>query len=84
MGIKDCNEAEVMAVLEALRIYHTLFQHFLIVERDSARAISWVESLRGPWKTQFLLNEIRHLISDTQVTFHINRSTNGMADSLAK
>ena len=32
VGMKDSNEADVMAILEALHISHTLFHHFLIVE----------------------------------------------------
>ena len=64
VGIKDSNEAEVLAILEAFRIYHTSCHHYLIVESDSANAISWVKSLTGPWKMQFLFNKISHLISD--------------------
>ena len=55
------------------------------MESDSANAISWVKSLRGPWKMQFLFNEISNLISDLHVTFqYISRFANGMADFLAK
>ena len=68
-----------------LHISHTLFHQFLIVESDSANAISWVKSLRGPWKMQFLFNEIGYLLSDMQIAFqHIRRSVNRMADCLAK
>ena len=48
VGIKDSNEAEILAILEALRIIHTLQHHVLIVESDLANAISWVKSLKGP------------------------------------
>ena len=52
---------------------------------DSANAISWVRTMRGPWKMQFLFNEICRLVSDMPVMFqHISRSANGMADCLAK
>ena len=85
VGIKDSNEAEVLAILKALPIFHTSFHHYLFVESDLANAISWVKSLRGPWKMQFLFNEISHLISNLQVTFqHIRRSANGTANCLAK
>ena len=39
-GIKDSNEAEVLAILEALRIFHTSFHHYFIVESDLASTIS--------------------------------------------
>ena len=64
VGLKDSNEAEVLAILEARRIFHTSFHHYLIVEIDSTKAISWVKSLRGPWKMQSLFIDISHLISD--------------------
>ena len=57
VAIKDSNEAEVMAILEALRIYHTLIHHYLIAESDSANAIYWVKSSRGPWKMKFLFHK---------------------------
>ena len=44
IGIKDSNEVEVMT------IYHTSFHHYLIVESDSANAISWVKSLTSLFK----------------------------------
>ena len=85
VGIKDSNEAEVLAILEALRIDHTFYHHYLIVESDSTNAISWVKSLNGPWKLQFIFDEFSHLIFDMQVTFHyISRYANGMTDCLAK
>ena len=34
VGIKDSNEAEVLVILEALRIYHPFYHHYLIVESD--------------------------------------------------
>lgn len=83
--IKDSNEAELLAILEALHIFNTLYQNLLIVERDSSNAISWVNSFFGPWKMQFYLNEIRLLASPSPVSFqHISRSANSMAACLAK
>lgn len=40
--IRDSNEAEVLAILEALRIFSRSFQGSLIVESDSSKAILWV------------------------------------------
>ena len=40
VGFKDSNEAEVLAILEFLCLYHSSYQHYLIVESDSANAIS--------------------------------------------
>ena len=64
VGTKDSNEAEVLEILEALRIFHISFYHYLIVESDSPNAISSVKSWRGPWKMQSLFNETSHLISN--------------------
>lgn len=50
VGFKESNEAEVQAILEALRLYHSSYQLYLIVESDSTNAIYWVKSLSGPWK----------------------------------
>lgn len=35
VGVKESNEAEVMAILEALRLFSSSFQAKLIVESDS-------------------------------------------------
>ena len=41
--------------------------------------------MEGPWKMQFLLDEIILLVSGLQVSFqHVSRSANEMADRLAK
>ena len=85
VGIKDSNEMEVLTILEAPCIYHSFYHHNLIMESDSINAISWVKSLRGPWKMHFLFNEIGLFVSEMQLTFqHIIRSANGMEDSLVK
>ena len=55
------------------------------MESDLANAITWMKSFRGPWKMQFLLNEISSLASGMHILFqHVCRSANGMADCLAK
>lgn len=85
VGIKDSNEAEILAILEALRIYHRPFQYPLVVESDSMNAVYWARSFKGPWKMQFYLNEIKVLMTGNCIFFqHVSRSTNGMPDSLAK
>lgn len=48
LGIKDSNEAEMMAILEALCIYRDTFQFNHIVENNSINAISWARTYRGP------------------------------------
>lgn len=40
LELKDSNEAKVMAILEALRIYSQAFQESLIVESDTSTKIS--------------------------------------------
>lgn len=86
--IKDSNEVDVLAILEALRIYRSSYHQSLTVESDSSHstnAIAWMESFRGPRKMQFLLNEISCLVFEMQVLFqHLCRSANGMTDCLAK
>lgn len=34
VGVKDSNEAEILAILEALRLFRVLFRQPLIVESD--------------------------------------------------
>lgn len=52
--VRDLNEAEVLAILEVLRLYSKYFLDKLIVEINSLNAISWVNSLASiPWRFQF-------------------------------
>ena len=85
IGVKDSNEAEIFAILEALRVYKVLFNHPLIVESDSLNAISWVaNSAKSLWRFYFYLNEIKFLSSELEVEFrHILHSANEEADVLA-
>lgn len=69
VGIQDSNEAKILAILEALHIFYSLYQQLLIVESDSSNAISWVTSFNCPLKLQIYFNEIRHLASWSQVSF---------------
>ena len=60
--------------------------HSIVVESDSLNAISWMSCLeKGPWKFQFLFNEIKTWSSSLNIEFHhVLRSGDGMADALAK
>lgn len=42
VGVRDSNETEVLAILEALRIFSESFQGSMIVDNDSFNTISWV------------------------------------------
>lgn len=45
IGVRDSNEAEVLIILEALRIFSPSFQDRLIVESDFSISIFWVTKL---------------------------------------
>lgn len=70
MGMKDSNEVEVVAILEALWILSSLFHENLIIKSDSSNAISWASSLSvDPWKFHFHLVKIKFvflLLSDVR------------------
>lgn len=54
VGIKYSNEAEVLAILEALRFFTHSFQGNLMVESDLLNAISRVKNgIIKPWKLHF-------------------------------
>lgn len=80
------NDGEVLAILEAFKIFSYSFQEGVIVESDSSAAIHWVSSLdSGPWSFHFRFNEINAISSSLYVSFTlVRRLANGMADSLAK
>lgn len=84
--IRNSNKAEVLAILEALRIFSRSFQRRLIVESNSYNAISWVGSDKGkPLKLHFSFNEIKYSTSFIPVDFcHIIRSANGLVHALEK
>lgn len=44
MGVKESNETEVLAILEALLLFFSSFHVRVIVESDSSNAISWISS----------------------------------------
>ena len=64
---RGSNEAEILAILEALRILRRF------------------NCGKGPWRFQFILNEIKSLSSSIPVTFsYVSRSANFIVDALAK
>lgn len=72
----ESNEAKVLAILEALRIF-TLFHSKLVVESDSQNVAS--SSILPPW------SKIKVLSSSLCVEFrHVGRSANYFAKALAK
>ena len=81
VGLHDSNEAEVLAILEALWWFSRNFNGSLVVESDSSNAIAWLSNQKAnPWKFHFLFNEIR-----THVIFrHEYRWANSMDDVLIK
>lgn len=44
-GVKDSNEVEFLAILEALRIHSFSPREVLVLEGDSSNAIAWVVNL---------------------------------------
>ena len=85
-GVKDSNEAEVLAILEALHVYSGSFLKEFRMKNDSLNAISWVNSMQAsPCEFQFYFNKIKFLSLASQVVFcHVNQSANGMANAMAK
>lgn len=70
-----------LAILGALRIFHTHFEQSVILESDSFNVTSWMKSSEVPWKMKFYFNEIQAISSRVQVSFvHVSSSANGMAD----
>ena len=85
VGIRDSNEAESLAILEALRIFSTSFHGPLLVESDSTNAVGWLlKPDSRPWNFQFHFNEMKK-ISSLVVSFgHVLRRANSIADALVK
>lgn len=83
---KDSNEAEVVAILEALRMFVGVYNLKLVVKNDSPNAIGWVSTSNGgPWRFHFIVNESKFLSSMIQVEFSdVLRSVNALADSPVK
>ena len=44
VGVCDSNEAEVLAILEGLRLFSTRYSGALVLESDSSNAIVWVSN----------------------------------------
>lgn len=94
--VKKSNEAEVLAILEALSSC-PFFNRKLVVESNSSKAVSWVcFPSKACWRFHFFFffdgcrfqlnfNEIVFLISLLNVDFHhVSQSANEFTDNLAK
>lgn len=46
VGVRDSNEPEVLAILEAIRIFTSSFRGSSIMESDSSIVILWVTQLQ--------------------------------------
>lgn len=82
----ESNEAKVVAIFKALRVFVASFRACLIMESDTSNAVSWATSSSStPSRFKFLFNEIKALSSLDSVEFkHIGRAANDLANSLAK
>lgn len=71
IGYMDSNEAEVVAILEAIQIYNSSsLQSKLVHESDSLNAMSWLTSVdKTPQRFQFCFKEIKALSFSIQVEF---------------
>lgn len=70
VGSKESNEAEVVAMLEALRIFSGSFQGKLIVKSNSVNVMAWVSQHgANSWRLQFHLHEIKAFSSCLDVVF---------------
>ena len=90
IGIGDSNLAELVAILEALRMLSSaqwLFGSGVVIESDSMVAVSWANGTDiVVWRYLSIYNEIRNLLCQLRSVSvrHISRSSNSVADSLAK
>lgn len=68
VGVRDSNEAEVLAISEARSIHKGSFPERLLVESDSSNAISCMtNSSSESWRVEFIFNEIKVLISQNRM-----------------
>ena len=86
VGIRDSNEVEVLAILEAFQIFLASFHGPLVVESDSTNVVGWLlKPDSRPWKFQFHFNTLKKISASLVVSFaHVIRRANSMADALAK
>lgn len=78
IGVKDYNEAELYAILEALCMLVCVHQTKLIVESDLSNAISWVSASSG------VLGSSNSSLTRTKHYPCRLKSANAMANVLAK
>lgn len=86
----EINSAEVYAIFRAIQISmnsEAIKGHYLTIVSDSSNAVQWCNlNNGGPWNLNFLLNYIRNARKSglSLSIVHKGRSTNGVADALAK
>ncbi|XXG69674.1 hypothetical protein AAC387_Pa06g2478 [Persea americana] len=74
IDVCDSIEAEVLAILEALRLYSRYCNEVLIVESDSSNVISWVSNRNVPlWKFQIFFNESERYLLLSLMLFYAMR-----------
>ena len=62
VGVCNSNVAEVLAILEGLTLFSTIYSGALLMESGSSNAIAWVPNKKANlWRFQFHFNEIREL-----------------------
>lgn len=86
IGMADSNMAEMVGLLEGLRILKKSGHMGCVIEGDSRTVISWGQgSSRASWRVAHFIQEIWVLVRDTQALLcHIPRSKNVDADCLVK
>lgn len=85
MGVKESNEAEVLAIFEALRLFSRSFQAKLIVESDSSNTVKWASHVDSrPWRFFFFFSVRSRSSLPILMWFfcYVPRSVNSMADGL--
>lgn len=76
IGCMEFNEAEVLAILEALWIFVSAsFQKQLMIESDYFNAMFWVSSFaKPPWRFHFHFYEFKHISLSLDAKFqHMGR-----------
>lgn len=87
VGIRDSNEAQVLAIFGSFFEFLSASLHgLLLVESDTSTAVAWLLKCDfRPWKFQFHFNESKELSSSLVVSFcHVLTFANTVTDALAK
>lgn len=92
-GVRDSNEAEILTILKAFRLFYICYTGVLMVENGFSNVVRWVLSRKAILqKSHFHFNEVRKLqpISvcpsiarlDLQILFRISQMSEGLRDYL--